>query len=195
MIRFALARYAALVVLLAGCGPTFSEPSATGGESSDGADDSGDDDDGESASDGAMDTLAPCEPAADAEQGWIRVVDGGFQIDFGEYEWGDEVFGCESEPPCEGPDGEHLRLLLPQSGEASTPFGEYSIEAGTLSGSERWCGCCNGEGGGPDEWDNTRMLDDDRLQIDGADASCISGRWLEEGGFPSERSFVAVWCG
>lgn len=188
------ARYVTLGVLLAACGPTITEPSNTGGGSSDGA---GNDDDGVSVSgsDGGMDTVAPCEPAADAEQGWIRVVDGAFRLDFGEYEWGDEVFGCDSEPPCEGPDGEHLRLVLPKGGDASAPFGEYSVEAGTLSGSERWCGCCNGEGGGPPEWDETRMLEDDRLQIDGADSTCVSGRWVELGGVESQRPFVAVWCG
>jgi len=167
------------------------EDAETGQVSATGAADGADADADAGADDGPT---MPCEMPPDAEQGWIRVVDGSFQLDFGEYEWSDEVFGCDSEPPCEGPDGEHLRLFVPRDGEEPAPVGEFSVEAGTLSGAERWCGCCNGEGGGPPDWDETRQLDTDRLEIDGADANCVSGRWLERGGRSSERPFVARWC-
>ena len=172
--------------------PTVSDAQPMGSGSGGGAED--DDDGASEAEDGTIpDATPPCNQVGD-EQGWIRVVDGAFQLDFGEYDWGDEVFGCDSEPPCVGKDGEHLRLVVPRSGDTFAPLGEFSVEAGTLSGSERWCGCCNGEGDEPPEWDETRVLESDRLEIDGADASCVSGHWLERGGYESERTFVAIWC-
>ena len=151
--------------------------------------DASEDDDGTPAAD------SPCDPTAAKDEGWIRIVDGTFQLDFGEYEWSDEVFGCDSEPPCVSDDGSHLRVTVPRSGDAFAPLGEFSIEEGTLAASERECGCCNGEGGDIEEsWDDTYVFESARLEIDGADAGCVSGRWLERDGFPSGRTFVARWC-
>lgn len=174
------------LVLLLGCGPTVSGPqegsSGANGSSETSADD-----------ESTGQPASPCMPAADADAGIIRTVDGGYRIEFGRYDFGDETFGCDAEPPCVGPDGRHTQLVI--QGPGVTPIGEYSGEAGTVTGTERWCGCCNGEGGEIDPtWDYTDPIDNARVTIDGTDASCVSGSWSATPTATTVTDFVLTWC-
>lgn len=168
-----------------GCGPTATTEQEPSGATSSG---------GTGDSDGAM-LGRPCQQRSDAALGLIREVNGELRLEFGRFDSSGVELECDAAPPCEGGDGEHTVAVLQGASGPLPALGEYSAEAGTLWQTERSCGCCNGEGGEPNDWDDTTTVDAARLVIDGADTSCVSGEYLD--GSPARGVgplFLARWC-
>lgn len=194
--------------VFSGCGPsvaTSEEPH--GGSGSQSGDESStlsaSDDEGGASGTGVE--LVPCDPsyAEGRWQGIIRSTNTGFLLEFGGGRTSDEPFTCDAEDPCRSNHGDAVHRVIRLFTEATSApgAGVYSADAGDLGSTERFCGCCNGEGGGPDTWDHTATYDEAQLIVEGSDTTCVHGRVLdyENSAFPTDheagREFVAFWCG
>ncbi len=193
--------------VLSGCGPSVdtSEESHGGSESQSGGDGTSTTPDDEDDASSTSVELVSCDPsyAEGRWQGVIRSTNAGFLVEFGGGRTSKEPFTCDTEEPCRSGHGDAVHRVIRLFTEAgSVPrSGVYSADAGDLDSTERFCGCCNGEGGGPDDWDNTTTYDEAQLIVEGGDTTCVHGRLLdyENSAFPTEpeagRTFVAFWCG
>jgi hypothetical protein len=164
---------------LAACGPSPSEPGSSMSVT----------DSGHDATTGPLSQPA-CMSGSNAEKGLIRPVEGGFQLDFAEFNFHSDPLTCDSDLSC---DVIHLRATIASPGSEIPRVGAYSADDGTVEQVTHSCGCCNGEGG-EETWDDWVDEPRARLVIDGADDDCVSGYFEGPTGGLLVGEFLASWC-